>query len=161
MKIIKQIKQKGFTYVEFMVVLAIISVLTSMAMPHYHDYAIRAKVTEGFSVAPRFQRRIVDFYEYTERFPKDNKEAAAIEFSMTNYVKSMKVEKGAIQIIYQNIPLLLKNNRLSIRPAFVKGSPLSPIIWICGNAEVPKEFTVVGENKTNIREVYIPSACRG
>lgn len=43
--------QKGFTLIELMIVIAIIAVLVSLALPAYQDYTIRAKVTEGFSVA--------------------------------------------------------------------------------------------------------------
>ena len=42
---------QGFTLIELMIVIAIIAIILTLAIPVYSNYAIRAKVTEGLSVA--------------------------------------------------------------------------------------------------------------
>ena len=42
-----QSREDGFTLIELMIVVAIISILASLGIPTYQDYTIRAQVTEG------------------------------------------------------------------------------------------------------------------
>lgn len=53
-------KQQGFTLIELMIVVAIVGILASIALPAYQDYTIRSHVSEPMLV---FSSTKVDLYE--------------------------------------------------------------------------------------------------
>lgn len=52
---------KGFTLIELMIVIAIMGVVLSIALPSYKDYTIRAKVTEGLRLSEGVKYAVSDF----------------------------------------------------------------------------------------------------
>jgi type IV pilus assembly protein PilA len=156
-------RTSGFTLIELMIVVAIIGILASIAIPAYQDYTIRAQVTESFSIVGEMKLSIKDYYKDRGTFPPDNTAAGVPEpeFLVGNYVERVEVVDGAMHVHFGNyVNSTVQDGILTIRPLVVTGSPASPISWTCGYRAPPDGMEAVGEDRTTVEPAHLPSACR-
>lgn len=67
-------QRAGFTLIEAMIVVTIIGILASLAIPAYKSYVVQAEVTEGINLLTAQKAEIATFQAANGRLPTDFKE---------------------------------------------------------------------------------------
>ena len=158
-----QRQEGGFTLIELMVVISIITVMATMALPSFRDRVIRAQVEEAFALGKVAMASVEEHYKVRGTFPGDNSRAGlpAAEKMIGNYVTRVSVEDGVVTVILGNrINANAEGKSVVIRPAIVEGEPKVPIAWVYGHATVPKGMTVMGVNSGTLPPRHLPVYAR-
>jgi type IV pilus assembly protein PilA len=154
---------RGFTLIELMIVISIIGILATMALPSYQDRIIRAQISEAIALAEIAQDNIKAYYKEKRRMPGNNKAAGlpTPQKIIGNYVTALQVDDGAIHVSLGNrANKHIMNKTITIRPAIVTDEPVVPIAWIHAYASVPQGMDVIGKNMTDVLPQHLPVNCR-
>jgi prepilin-type N-terminal cleavage/methylation domain-containing protein len=62
-------RQKGFTLIEIMIVVAIVAVLAAVALPNYRDYVLRGRLTEAIGGLSDARTKMEQYFADNRTYP--------------------------------------------------------------------------------------------
>lgn len=143
--------QQGFTLIELMIVVAIIGILAAVAIPAYQDYTIRARVTEGLSLASAAKILVAE--NAASAVALDSGWVDPTTTTDTTNVSAVGIgAAGAITVTYTTAVAPAAANTVVLVPtaagaALAAGTPpTEAIAWTC--------------NTGTLADKYLPANCR-
>lgn len=167
----KPFRQKAFTLIELMIVLAVVAMLAAVALPWYQTYMIRARVTQAIFAAGPCRTRISETVQYhnAARLPEANswgceKNIAETEGSgPTKYVFSIVTDNsGKITIKTQDAADLKNAARKTITlvPYKNTGSAVLALTNSDVRLQIYKWECGPGSGANGMPVEYLPGSCR-
>ncbi len=153
----------GFTLMEMMVVLVILGILLSVAIPGYVVPLAREQVDESMELADKLKDRVEAYYVMNGKLPFTAEEAGLppADKILGNYLKGVGFQNGALHLHFGNkaVPLL-QDKVISVRAIIVPDSAGSPLSWTCGYSPVPAGMVAGDQDYTNVPAKYLNVKCR-
>ncbi len=138
-------KQRGFTLIELMIVVAIIGILAAIALPAYQDYTNRAKVSEGLTLASSAKVAVTEYRVSEGVWPTTNASAGIAATIKGDSVEALTVgTSGAISIFY--------NTNIAVSPAVMTLTPTASNGTITWDCSLP--------TTNNLKPELVPANCR-
>jgi type IV pilus assembly protein PilA len=153
--------QRGFQIIEAIIIVSIVAILGSIALPAYQDYSIRAQVRTGLQDMASVQNAVTDTFTKSGKMPGSRSAAdlpAAASSTQSRFVSSVDVGvDGAVTLTYGNSAnARISGRTLQLTPYI---NPDRTVVWRCGAADAPEAVESGKYAAGSVEFRYLPMDC--
>ena len=150
--------QRGFTLIELMIVVAIIGIIASIAMPQFRSYAIRAKTSEVMLALTHCRTTVSEVYQSGESPGVDGYGCESTD-PVGNYVLSIHTkDNGTIVATLTGFnDLRVDTHDVTLAPLDFQGNPAVP----GGSSRIAQWRCGAPADGTTLSPLYLPGSCKG
>jgi type IV pilus assembly protein PilA len=141
--------QSGFTLIELMIAVAIVGILSAIAIPAYQDFTIRSKVTELIHGASACKASVQEYFNSQGVFPPAGSAGCSTDGTANAGAPSVNADTGVITVTARGpLGLRLAGNgsgtTIQYTPV-INGASITA--WDC-------------KTGTTVTPKYLPATCR-
>ncbi len=140
-------QESGFTLMELLIVLALVAVISMIAVPIYRSYMQGAKITEGLTLASSIQLDAEVYYTLNNQWPSEDVDVAHAELKLGapenyagNSVQSISMSGKTITVLYDSDEVVGESGegevKLLLTADVAEGSNV--IRWLCEGENIPE-----------------------
>jgi type IV pilus assembly protein PilA len=147
------LRTKGFTLIELMIVIAIIAILVTLAVPAYKDFTIRAKITECVNGAAVAKVQVSEYRQALGDWPISEEQAGIDSPSGSSHfcIGFSNYDSGTGAFTIDIDEAEISTGLGDVSPVYTPTARVNNIIdWGCSRGSTPAP---------NIK--YLPGPCRG
>jgi type IV pilus assembly protein PilA len=149
--------QKGFTLIELMIIVAIVGILATVAMPAYQDYSVRAKMSEVILALSKCRTAVTEVYQGGGASPPGANNWGCEAAGTSKYVSAITSSAdGMLTATVQSITGLT-GRVVTLTPLAAADTPAD--IGTTGNGLFGWRCGAVADG-TSIASKYLPGSCR-
>jgi len=150
--------QRGFTLIELMIVVAIIGILASIAMPNMRSYAIRTKAAEAMLAFTHCRTLISEVFQSSDSSPGADGFGCESADPVSKYVFSIHTKADGTIIVTLNgfNDLRVDTHDVTLSPLDFQGNHA-----VVGQSRVTQWRCGSPLDGTTLSPLYLPGGCKG
>ena len=133
-------RERGFTLIELVIVVGIIATLAVLAIPSYQDYMIRARVTEGLSLASPAQMAIAESASSHNVLPATQAETGFRSTAGTANVESLTIAYDGTSEITITYTERAGGGTIILKPTLQQNNDIT---WTCTGGTLINQYRPV------------------